>query len=188
MSFPAGAASLDGVLFGRLLFDFSRERFGEDSSRAERPEAEPHAGSGAASAIYRMKSQRSSPIALVNNSRHGVCNVATRPEAETLAATPPTDLPVSGAIDLYFYRLLAFNASVRLGLPLCMPTLQQQQDCPQWCNSRLTRSSPNSKMPSEAVRLPSGWKPCGRSPISSSMTGNASATTRSRSSTTCSAS
>jgi hypothetical protein len=34
VSFPAGASSLGGVLFGKLLFDFSRERFGEDSSRA----------------------------------------------------------------------------------------------------------------------------------------------------------
>jgi hypothetical protein len=80
-------ASLDGILFGKLLFDFSRERFGEDSSRAGRPEAVPQARSGATTAIYRVKSQRSSPIALVNNSKHGVFN--TRPEA--LAATPPMD-------------------------------------------------------------------------------------------------
>jgi hypothetical protein len=35
----AGAASLDGILFGKLLFDFFRERFGEDSSRTRIPEA-----------------------------------------------------------------------------------------------------------------------------------------------------
>ena len=34
LSLLPGAPSLDGVLFGKLLFDFSRERFGEDSSRA----------------------------------------------------------------------------------------------------------------------------------------------------------
>jgi hypothetical protein len=50
-------ASLDGVLFGKLLFDFSRERFGEDSSRIGLPEAVPHVGSGATSAIYRVKSR-----------------------------------------------------------------------------------------------------------------------------------
>jgi hypothetical protein len=61
-------------LFGKLLFDFSRERFGEDSSRTEIPEAVPHVRSGATSAIYRVKSQRSPPIALVNNSERGVCN------------------------------------------------------------------------------------------------------------------
>ena len=43
VSFLAGAASLDGVLFGKLLFDFSPERFGEDSSRTGIPEAAPHA-------------------------------------------------------------------------------------------------------------------------------------------------
>jgi len=91
VSFPAVAASLDGVLFGKLLFDFSRERFGEDSSRAGRPEAAPHAGSGATSAIYRMKSQRSSPIAFGKQFATRRLQCATRPEAETLAATPPPD-------------------------------------------------------------------------------------------------
>jgi len=43
VSFLAGVASLDGVLFGKLLFDFSRERFGEDSSRTGIPEAATHA-------------------------------------------------------------------------------------------------------------------------------------------------
>jgi uncharacterized protein (DUF2336 family) len=33
-------------------------------------------------------------------------------------------------MDLHFYRLLAFNASVRLGLPLCTPTLQQPTRLP----------------------------------------------------------
>jgi hypothetical protein len=36
---PQSAASLDDILFGRLLFDFFRERFGEDSSRTGIPEA-----------------------------------------------------------------------------------------------------------------------------------------------------
>ena len=89
--FPAGAASLDGVLFDKLLFDFSRERFGEDSSRAD-DRSGPHAGSGATSAIYRAKSQRSPPIALVNNSQRDVCD-ADLPDAEALAATPPTHCP-----------------------------------------------------------------------------------------------
>jgi len=53
-SLLGGAASLDGVLFGKLLFDFSRERFGEYSSRAGLPEAVPQARSGATSAIYRV--------------------------------------------------------------------------------------------------------------------------------------
>jgi len=44
---PADAASLDGVLFGKLLFDISREPFGEDSSRTGPPEAVPHVRSGA---------------------------------------------------------------------------------------------------------------------------------------------
>ncbi|MCK1518124.1 hypothetical protein IVB22_37730 [Bradyrhizobium sp. 190] len=61
VSFLRGCGSLDGVLFGKLLFDFSRERFGEDSSRAGRPEAVPHIRSGATSAIYRVKSLRSPP-------------------------------------------------------------------------------------------------------------------------------
>jgi hypothetical protein len=47
---------LDGVLFGKLLFDFSRERFGEDSSRTEIPKAAAHTRSGSTSAIYRVKS------------------------------------------------------------------------------------------------------------------------------------
>jgi hypothetical protein len=51
----AGAASIDGVLFGKLLFDFSRERFGEDSSRTGIPEAAARRRSGSTSAIYRMK-------------------------------------------------------------------------------------------------------------------------------------
>jgi hypothetical protein len=37
----AGAASLDGILFNKLLFDFSRKRFGEDSRRTGLPEAVP---------------------------------------------------------------------------------------------------------------------------------------------------
>jgi hypothetical protein len=61
-------------LFDKLLFDFSRERFGEDSSRAGLPEAVPQVRSGATSAIYRVKSQRSPPIVLVNNSERGVGN------------------------------------------------------------------------------------------------------------------
>jgi hypothetical protein len=72
--FRRGCGHLDGVLFGKLLFDFFRERFGEDSSRAGRPEAVPQVRSGATSAIYRAKSQRSLPIALVNNSKRVVCN------------------------------------------------------------------------------------------------------------------
>jgi hypothetical protein len=59
LSLLAGAASLDGVLFGKLLFDFSPERFGEDSSRTGLPEAVPHVRSGATSTIYRVKSPRS---------------------------------------------------------------------------------------------------------------------------------
>jgi hypothetical protein len=43
VSLLADAASLDGVLFGNLLFDVSRERFGEDSSRTGIPEAAAHA-------------------------------------------------------------------------------------------------------------------------------------------------
>jgi hypothetical protein len=70
----AGAASLDGILFGKLLFDFSRKRFGEDSSRSGRPEAAALTRSSTRSAIYRVKSQRSPPIALVNNSERGVCD------------------------------------------------------------------------------------------------------------------
>jgi hypothetical protein len=50
-------------LFGKLPFDFSRKRFGEDSSRTGRPEAVALARSGATSAVYRVKSQRSPLIA-----------------------------------------------------------------------------------------------------------------------------
>ena len=46
-----GAPSLDGVLFGKLLFDFSRERFGEDSSRTGIPKAAADIRSGSTSAI-----------------------------------------------------------------------------------------------------------------------------------------
>ena len=60
VSFLAGVASLDGVLFGKLLFDFSRERFGEDSSRTEIPEAPAEVRSGSTSAIYRVKSPHTS--------------------------------------------------------------------------------------------------------------------------------
>jgi hypothetical protein len=81
---PPAAASIDSVLFGRLLFDFSPEGFGEDSSRAERPEAEPHAGFGAAPANYRMKLQRSPQIALVNNSRPGLSSVRSGPKPKRL--------------------------------------------------------------------------------------------------------
>jgi hypothetical protein len=35
----ARAASVDGALFGMLPIDFFRQRFGEDSSRMEIPEA-----------------------------------------------------------------------------------------------------------------------------------------------------
>jgi hypothetical protein len=61
-------------LFGKLVFDIPRERFGEDSSRTGPPEAAPHVRSGATSTIYRVKSQRSPPTALVNNSKRGVAN------------------------------------------------------------------------------------------------------------------
>jgi uncharacterized protein (DUF2336 family) len=39
-------------------------------------------------------------------------------------------LPASGAIDAHFYQFHAFNASVRLGLSLCTPTLQQRTRLP----------------------------------------------------------
>jgi hypothetical protein len=45
MGFRRGCANLDSVLFGTLLFDISRERFGEDSSRTEIPEVAAHARS-----------------------------------------------------------------------------------------------------------------------------------------------
>jgi len=89
--FSAGVASLDGILFGKLLFDFSRERFGEDSSRAGRPEAVPPARSGATSAIYRVKSQRSPLIVLVNNSKHGVLNA----RLEALVSPPMRSVCIS---------------------------------------------------------------------------------------------
>jgi hypothetical protein len=60
VSFLRGTASLDGVLFGKLLFDFSRERFGEDSSRTGIPKAAAHTRSGSTSAIYRVKSPHTS--------------------------------------------------------------------------------------------------------------------------------
>jgi hypothetical protein len=72
--FLGACGSLDGVLFGKLLFYIPREPFGEDSSRTGLPEAAPHMRSGATSAIYRVNSQRSPPIALVNNSERGVVN------------------------------------------------------------------------------------------------------------------
>jgi hypothetical protein len=54
-SFHRGAIGLDGVLFGKLLFDFSRQRFGEDSSRAGRSEATANSQSRSTSALYRKK-------------------------------------------------------------------------------------------------------------------------------------
>ncbi len=61
VSFLRGAvASLDDVLFGALLFDLSRERFGEDSSRIGLPEAAAHTSSGSTSGIYRVKSTHTS--------------------------------------------------------------------------------------------------------------------------------
>jgi hypothetical protein len=62
VGFRRGAASLDGVLFGALLFDVSRERFGEDSSRTDIPEALAHVRSGSTSAIYRVKSPHTSKL------------------------------------------------------------------------------------------------------------------------------
>jgi len=89
----AGAASLDGILFDKLLFDFSRKRFGEDSSRTVRPEAVALARSGATSAIYRVKSQRLPPIALVNNSERGVCDAPHGSTPESSLRPAPVDCP-----------------------------------------------------------------------------------------------
>src|SRR6476661_3797222 len=44
--------------------------------------------------------------------------------------SPANGTLVSGAMDLHFYWILAFNASVRLSLPLCTPTLQQPARLP----------------------------------------------------------
>jgi len=93
VSFLRGCASLDGILFGTLLFDFSRKRFGEDSSRTVRPEAVALARSGATSAIYRAKSQRLPPIALVNNSERGVCDAPPGSTPESSLRPPPVDCP-----------------------------------------------------------------------------------------------
>jgi hypothetical protein len=98
-------ASLDGVLFGTLLFDFSRERFGEDSSRTGIPKAAAHTRSGSTSAIYRVKSPHTSRIALVKQfgTRHLQCAACF--DAGVSTATAANRLPVSRAVDLYFYRL-----------------------------------------------------------------------------------
>jgi len=61
VSFLAGVASLDGVLFGKLLFDFSRERFGEDSSRTGIPKATANSQSRSTSPLYRKKRLRGAP-------------------------------------------------------------------------------------------------------------------------------
>jgi hypothetical protein len=53
----AGAASLDDALFGKLPIDFFRQRFGEDSSRTEIPEAAANGRSASTSANYRAKSR-----------------------------------------------------------------------------------------------------------------------------------
>jgi hypothetical protein len=106
----AGAASLDGILFNKLLFDFSRKRFGEDSRRTGLPEAVPHVRSGATSVIYHVKSQHSLPIALVNSSERGVCHArpGSTPKRCDAAAN---GLLIPGAERSVFRPVPAFNAA-----------------------------------------------------------------------------
>jgi hypothetical protein len=59
-----GGGSLDAVLFGTLLFDISRTRFGDDSSRTEIPEAAAHVRSGSIGDLSR-EIAAFIPIALV---------------------------------------------------------------------------------------------------------------------------
>jgi hypothetical protein len=96
-------------LFGKLLFDFSRKRFGEDSSRTGRPEAAALGRSGATSAIYRAKSQRSPPVALVNKFGTRRSRCASWFAAGKRATTAANGLPVLGATGLHFHRVLSLT-------------------------------------------------------------------------------
>ena len=121
-------------------------------------------GSGAACRIWRDIGDLSHEIATFARNRVGK-QFATRRLPRATWPEPKRSLRshrgllVSGAIDLHLYPLLALNASVRLGCHCARRPFNNQQDCPQWCNSRLTRSSPNSKTPSEAGLCQTGGNP-----------------------------
>jgi hypothetical protein len=104
VSFSAGAASLDGVLFGKLLFDISRERFGEDSSGTGIPEATAHAQCNSASAIYRVKSPHTSRVALVKQFETQHLQCAACFDAGASMTTAVNRLPVSRAANRYFHQ------------------------------------------------------------------------------------
>ncbi|WOH67771.1 hypothetical protein [Bradyrhizobium sp. BWA-3-5] len=57
----AGAASVDVALFGTLPIDFSRQRFGEDSSHTEIPKVSADGQLAATSTIYPTKSPNTRP-------------------------------------------------------------------------------------------------------------------------------
>jgi hypothetical protein len=104
VSFPAGAASLDGVLFGKLLFDLSRERFGEDSSRTGIPEAAAYGMMRFDIGDLSREIATCVPIALVKQfgTRHLQCTACF--DATMSTTTAASRLPASHAVDLYFCR------------------------------------------------------------------------------------
>jgi hypothetical protein len=101
--------SLDGVLFGTLLFDISRKRFGDDSSRTEIPEAAAHVRSGSIGDLSREIAAYT-PIAPVVQfeTRRWQCGLFRRRSTSYAAG----GLPASGVFDPCFYRLRLFNARV----------------------------------------------------------------------------
>jgi len=65
----ARAASVDGALFDTLPIEFLRQRFGEDSSRTEIPEAAANGQMPRHSAVYRDRSPTFTLTALVKQFR-----------------------------------------------------------------------------------------------------------------------
>ncbi|MDE5455104.1 hypothetical protein GWE18_20100 [Bradyrhizobium sp. CSA112] len=92
-------------MFGKLLFDFSPEGFGEDSSRTGVPEAMVHAPIRFDIGDLSREIAAYDPIALVNNSGTQRLQCAACFDAGELARAVARGLPISGAVDLYFHRI-----------------------------------------------------------------------------------
>jgi hypothetical protein len=91
-------------LFGKLLFDLSRERFGEDSSRTGIPEAAAYGMMRFDIGDLSREIATCVPIALVKQfgTRHLQCTACF--DATMSTTTAASRLPASRAVDLYFCR------------------------------------------------------------------------------------
>jgi len=80
-------------LFGTLLFDISRERFGEDSSRTDIPEAAAHVRIRFDIGDLSREIAAYVPIVLVKQFETRRCQCAACFDADALATPPPMDCP-----------------------------------------------------------------------------------------------